>query len=142
MRTPLTYYGGKQRLAPQICEFLPSAPVFIEAFAGGLAVLFERPRAQREVINDLDGRVVAFWRAVRDSIENARVVLSSYPGPELEPLEEAGWHRVDLVASVASSLTRARMGEAPEAIWMNPNVERRADLFSALSGITTQEPRS
>lgn len=282
VRTPLTYYGGKQRIAPQILELLPDGPVYVEAFAGGLAVLFARARAQREIINDLDGRVVAFWRAVRDhaeqladvaaatpysrdewefcranpigdtvvetarrllvtvdhsyarsagswsspallqdrrgrwqpgtwenmpprilaaasrlqgvalesidaaaliarsdepgvviyadppypmstrssggagyhhdddgdlwprlveallSIERASVVLSSYPGPELEPLEVAGWRRVDLVAACASSVTRAGRGMAPEAVWLSPNVEApRGRLFDdlALGGV-------
>lgn len=284
-RTPLTYYGGKQRIAQQILELMPAGPVYIEAFAGGLAVLFARRRAQREIINDLDGRVVAFWRAVRDhplelaaavastpysraewefcetnpigptvvetarrllvtvdhsyarsarswsspallqdrrgrwqpgtwenmpprvlaaaarlqgvaleqvdaptliarsdepgvviyadppyprstrtsggagyqhdddgdlwprlvevllSIERATVVLSSYPGRELEPLEGAGWRRVDLVASCASSVTRAGRGMAPEAIWLSPNVSvAAATLFNDESPLEVDAP--
>ena len=33
MRTPLTYYGGKQMLARQILPFLPARRVYLEAFA-------------------------------------------------------------------------------------------------------------
>lgn len=35
MRTPLTFYGGKQMLAEQIVGFVPAHRVYIEPFAGG-----------------------------------------------------------------------------------------------------------
>lgn len=79
MRTPLTYYGGKQRIASQIVDLLPPGNVFIEAFAGGLAVLFARPRVQREIVNDLDGRVMAFWRALRDHPGELAEVVAATP---------------------------------------------------------------
>lgn len=270
MRTPLTYYGGKQRLAPQLLELLAPNPVFVEPFAGGLAVLFARRRAEREIVNDVDGAIVAFWEAVRDhpeqlaaaiattpygrtefdrakaairstndyfddvvetarqlltsvdqayarasdgawsapslllekqgrwqpgtwtnlpgrilaaaqrlqgvalehcdavdliercdepgvtiyadppypkstrssggssyrrdddgalwprlvptlaALEHAHVVLSGYPGAATDPLENAGWERIDLVAGAASSTSRRHLGGAPEAVWLCP----------------------
>lgn len=66
VRTPLTYYGGKQMLAKQIVPLMPAHRVYCEPFCGGAAILFAKPRAEREVLNDLDGQIVAFWRALRD----------------------------------------------------------------------------
>jgi DNA adenine methylase len=66
VRTPLTYYGGKQRLAREIVALMPTHRVYFEPFAGGAAVLFAKPRAERETLNDVDGRVMRFWRALRD----------------------------------------------------------------------------
>lgn len=87
MRTPLTYYGGKQRLAERLVAEMPPHYAYLEAFAGGLAVLFEKPRAQRETINDLDGAVAAFWEAVRDEPEEfARVVAAT-------PYSRSEWQR-------------------------------------------------
>jgi DNA adenine methylase len=41
--------------------------VYVEPFAGSAAVLFARPRpAAHEVLNDLDGNVVTFFRVLRD----------------------------------------------------------------------------
>ncbi len=66
MRTPLTYYGGKQALARQIVPLMPAHRVYLEPFAGGAAMLFAKPRCQRETLNDLDGTIMRFWRALRD----------------------------------------------------------------------------
>lgn len=86
MRTPLTYYGGKQRLAHQIVALMPPHRVYLEPFAGGAAVLFAKPRAARETLNDLDGRVVRFWRTLRDRPDElARAVaLTPYSRSEWE----------------------------------------------------------
>lgn len=79
MRTPLTYYGGKQRIAARIVALMPRHLIYLEPFAGGLAVLFEKPRARRETINDLDGAVVAFWRAVRDRPDELAAAVAATP---------------------------------------------------------------
>lgn len=79
MRTPLTYFGGKQRLARQIVALMPPHRVYLEAFAGGGAILFAKPRADREVLNDLDGRVTRFWRVVRDHPEELARVIETTP---------------------------------------------------------------
>lgn len=84
LRTPLTYYGGKQRLAPEIVAFMPSHRVYFEPFAGGAAVLFHKPRVAREALNDIDGRVIRFWRALRDRPDElaAAVALTPYSRAE------------------------------------------------------------
>ena len=38
MRTPITYYGGKQTMLPHILPLIPNHEVYTEAFCGGAAV--------------------------------------------------------------------------------------------------------
>lgn len=78
-RTPLTYYGGKQALSRQIVPLFPDHRVYLEPFCGGAAVLFAKPRAERETINDADGRVMAFWRALRDHPEELAAAVAATP---------------------------------------------------------------
>lgn len=40
MKTPLTYYGGKQKLCSTILEILPDHKLYCEPFVGGGAVFF------------------------------------------------------------------------------------------------------
>jgi DNA adenine methylase len=84
VRTPLTYYGGKQMLAAQIIAWMPEHRCYLEPFAGGAAVLFAKPAAERETINDSDERVVRFWRALRERPDElaARIAATPYSRAE------------------------------------------------------------
>ena len=59
---PLSYIGGKNRLATRIIEIFPPHKTYVEAFAGGAQVLFHKVPSAVEVINDLDGEIVNFFR--------------------------------------------------------------------------------
>lgn len=62
---PLSYIGGKNRLAKRIIEIFPKHTTYAEAFAGGAQVLFHKEPSPVEVINDLDGEIVNFFRACK-----------------------------------------------------------------------------
>ena len=52
-------------MAPEVWAWFGDTPNYVEPFAGSLAVLLGRPHAPKvETINDLDGFVANFWRAV------------------------------------------------------------------------------
>lgn len=69
MRSPLSYIGGKNRIKKQIVERFPDHDCYVEAFAGGLQVLFEKPPSRVEAINDLDRDVVNFFRCLQQHPE-------------------------------------------------------------------------
>lgn len=62
VKGPIAYVGGKNRIANQIIVLFPEHRTYIEVFAGGAQVLFHKEPSAVEVINDLDGEVVAFFR--------------------------------------------------------------------------------
>lgn len=66
MRTPITYYGGKQMLASTILGMIPPHRVYCEPYFGGGAVFFAKGKSFCEVINDIDDRIVTFYDVCRD----------------------------------------------------------------------------
>jgi DNA adenine methylase len=62
MKGPLSYIGGKTRIATKIIEIFPKHKTYVELFAGGAQVLFHKEPSPVEVLNDLDGEVVTFFR--------------------------------------------------------------------------------
>ena len=42
MKTPITYYGGKQRLCKQILSMMPPHKIYCEPYFGGGAVFFSK----------------------------------------------------------------------------------------------------
>jgi hypothetical protein len=70
LRAPFPWFGGKSRIASVVWEVLGNVPNYVEPFFGSGAVLLARPHAPRiETVNDLDGMVSNFWRAVRAAPE-------------------------------------------------------------------------
>ncbi len=62
---PLPYIGGKNRLAAKIIKLLPEHTTYVEAFAGGAQVFFHKPPSTVEVLNDLNGEIVNFFRVLQ-----------------------------------------------------------------------------
>ena len=69
MAGPLSYIGGKNRLAKRIIEIFPEHLTYVEAFAGGAQILFRKAPSKVEVLNDLDGEIVNFYRICQQHYE-------------------------------------------------------------------------
>jgi len=75
MKTPLSYYGGKARIATQIVPYIMAIPhtVYSEPFFGGGAVLYAKGKVNRgnshyyrEAINDKNQNLITFWSVARE----------------------------------------------------------------------------
>src|SRR3990167_8386500 len=80
MRTPISYYGGKQRLIPKILQLIPPHVQWCEVFCGGAAITFAKPPSRNEVINDIDSRLTNFYWQMKTNF------------PELQKLIQATMH--------------------------------------------------
>lgn len=66
MKTPISYYGGKQTLAPIILELIPEHKIYCEPFLGGAAVYFAKKPSKVEVINDTNSELINFYEVVKN----------------------------------------------------------------------------
>lgn len=68
IKTPISYYGGKQQLAGRIVKILEQSPaqkLYCEPFFGDGAVFFARKPAETEVINDVNSCLITFYRILK-----------------------------------------------------------------------------
>ena len=68
MRTPITYYGGKQQMANIILGMMPAHKVYCEPYFGGGAIFFAKGKSFVEVINDIDDRIITFYEVCQDAV--------------------------------------------------------------------------
>ena len=67
---PFPWYGGKRKVGLEVWRRFGDVKNFVEPFFGSGAVLLKRPDPQgTETINDLDGYVANFWRAIQHDPE-------------------------------------------------------------------------
>jgi DNA adenine methylase len=136
---------------------MPKHTHYVEAFAGGLSVLFAKdPEGVSEVVNDLDGDLTTFWRVLQgpECFERFRRMAEAAPlsqgewerardnlrdRPDADPVERALWFFVHCRQSLggrragftALSRTRARRG-------MN---EQASGWLSAVEGLPAVHER-
>jgi DNA adenine methylase len=65
MKTPLSYYGGKQQLASRILDMIPEHRIYCEPFCGGAAVFFAKEPSGIEIINDTNGEIINFYEVLK-----------------------------------------------------------------------------
>lgn len=65
MKTPITYYGGKQSMLKYILPLIPKHEIYVEPFVGGGAVYWAKEPSAVEVINDTSGEVVNFYHILQ-----------------------------------------------------------------------------
>ncbi len=64
--TPLTYYGGKQKLTKVILPLIPPHKTYVEPFVGGGAIFWSKPITEVEVINDYNRELINFYEMVQN----------------------------------------------------------------------------
>lgn len=102
MKPLVPYHGGKGRLADWIADLLPPHRVYVEPFAGSAAVLLAKPRSTHEILNDVDGNVVNFYRVLREQPEGLERVC------RLTPYARDEFLAADLHDDAIDDLERAR----------------------------------
>lgn len=79
MKTPITYYGGKQTLLKYLLPLIPPHKLYCEPFFGGGAMLFAKPKSETEVVNDLNGELINFFKVVKTKFAELQKEVKSTP---------------------------------------------------------------
>ena len=66
MKTPITYYGGKQNMLRHILPLIPEHKIYVEPFIGGGAVFWAKTPSKVEIINDTNQNITNFYQVVKN----------------------------------------------------------------------------
>ena len=126
---PLKWHGGKNahkgRLAHWIISLMPPHLHYVEPYFGGGAVLLAKnPKEVSEVVNDLEGELINFWRVLADETTFSQLQRRLQGVPFSEP----HWQQAQ-EASETSPVERA----AAFFVWCRQCMAGRMDSFAPLS---------
>ncbi|WP_261806190.1 DNA adenine methylase [Lapidilactobacillus luobeiensis] len=95
----LNYPGSKWSMADWIINMMPPHSTYLEPYFGSGAVFFNKPSSPVETINDLDSRVVNFFKVCRDTPDQLCKLIEMTPMSReeyemsyqvsLDPIEDA-----------------------------------------------------
>lgn len=77
MKTPISYYGGKQNMVKNILPLIPPHRIYVEPFFGGGALFFAKELAKVNVINDKNDFVVNFYEVLQTKFEELKTLINS-----------------------------------------------------------------
>lgn len=89
LRSPFPWFGGKRKVAPVVWQRFGDVRNYVEPFFGSGAVLLERPQpfAGVETVNDKDGFLSNFWRALQADPDG----VARYADKMVNEIDLAAW---------------------------------------------------
>lgn len=76
MKTPISYYGGKQTMLKHIGPLVPAHKVYTEAFAGGAALYWAKEPAPLEVLNDINSNLINFYKVLKHRFNELQTLVN------------------------------------------------------------------
>lgn len=81
IRPPFNRQGNKYPIRTKIIPLIPPHDTYVELFAGSASIFFNKAKAERNILNDLDKGTASSFRMVME----APLDIKSYPNPSTIP---------------------------------------------------------
>ena len=75
LKTPISYYGGKQMMANHILPLIPQHRTYVEPFFGGGAIFWLKPPSEYEVVNDISSRLITFYKVLKYDFDKLKILV-------------------------------------------------------------------
>lgn len=90
LKAPFPWFGGKSKAWAEVSAAMGDVKTYCEPFAGSLGVLLQRDAVNHEVVNDNDGWLCNFWRAIAKDPEGV-ACHADWPVNELDLTARHAW---------------------------------------------------
>jgi len=101
MNSPFAWPGGKRALLKTLLAMVPEHKIYVEVFAGSAKLLFAKQPSQYEVVNDLNGDLINFFRVTKHRTAELAERL------QLECIHSARFRELRTKADSADEIDRA-----------------------------------
>ena len=115
LKTPICYYGGKQKMLVHILPKIPDHQTYIEPFFGGGSVFFAKERSRAEVVNDINNRLITFYKVLKYDFQEIEKLIDETFHSRAQYKESA-----DLYKSQADEINNPVA--CAWAVWMQTNM--------------------
>ncbi|PAC27770.1 DNA adenine methylase [Flectobacillus sp. BAB-3569] len=122
LKTPISYYGGKQTLLSEILPLIPEHHTYVEPFFGGGAVFFGKPQSKAEVVNDTNSNLINFYKVLKYDFESLKEKIDESFHSRLQ-------HRESLNVYEDEECIDKDKIQAAWSVWMQTNMS-----FSCMIG--------
>lgn len=153
MKTPISYYGGKQTLSKKTVPLFPEHVLYCEPFCGGAAEFFAKPKSAVEVLNDTNKELINFYRTVQNdfvSLEKfIKITLHSrdlhrkasvtYNNPDMFTEIQRAWAVWTLATQSFSSILDGSWGYDKKKRTTSLKIKNRREAFTEELAIRLQD---
>ncbi len=144
MKTPISYYGGKQNLVNTILPLFPKHLLYAEPFIGGGAIFWSKQKSEIEVINDTNRELINFYEVIQNEYveleKMVRISLHSrslhndasvvYNNPHMFSRIKRAWSVWVLAAQSFSSMLDSTWGYDKKRATTSQKVTNKRNSFS------------
>lgn len=95
LKPPIPYFGGKRLITPTLMELIPPHKTYVEVFGGSGTLLLAKPVSDVEVYNDIDSRLVNFFKVMQNPETYAEFMHMLEWTPHSRELKYDAWENKD-----------------------------------------------
>lgn len=78
MNSPIKWVGGKRNLKKELVSIMPEHMQYVEVFSGAAWVLLEKEPAKLEILNDINGDLINFYKVIQDEVKCKELIDKLY----------------------------------------------------------------
>ena len=86
INSPIKWVGGKKNLRKELVEMMPEHYQYVEVFAGALWVMLEKEPCKLEIVNDVNGDLINFYKVIKDEEKCKNLINDLYFLPKSREL--------------------------------------------------------
>lgn len=98
VQSPIKWIGGKSNLSKKIVRMMPKHHTYVEPFGGVGWVLFKKDKSKVEILNDINGELINFYRVIKtlpdefctefELLPKSRELFNDYVAEDISKLTE------------------------------------------------------